>query len=743
VLLLAVQALVQALPAGAAQTITVTTTGDPASPTCPSANNCSLRGAVAAAGDGDTVSVPASANAYTLTQNAQILITHSITLAGGGSAGTTVDGNASTRIFEIVTAGSPVVTMSGLTLQHGNGAGPDVNGRGGAIVNNGGATLTLSGMTLADNTSTGGFGGAILNNGTLTTQNTLLARNTAQGGGGAGRGGAIFTNGTVTMTGSALSGNTAEAPGTGGAIFSNATVTLTGDSFSGNRAEGGPAVGGFGGAVFSNAGTTVIGSMFSSNVAAAGATSGGGSGGAFFVNAALTVRDSRLTANSAAGPGSGGAILNNAGVTMSGSTLDHNQAGADTVGASASGGAIASAAASTITNSTLSANIATSAMGTPPKGGAIDVVGQSVTLTDATLSGNSAPGGEGGNVDVETGSGQSLTATNTIVADGQASTGANCNGASSGGHNVVKGVSCGFAGGGDQVADPRLGPLQDNGGPSLTMAIPFGSPAINAADANAGPATDQRGVSRPRRGGFDVGAYENRPPNVGAGANPNPAERAVPIAFSAAAVAPDAPSSVDPPGTLGFAWSFDDGATASGASVSHAFASTGVHAATVRMTEAGGATVRATVQVRVADTVAPSVASFSMTRRSFAVGPRPTATVVLTRKKRTRTGTTFRYRSSEAGIARIAVFRTTPGRRVKRRCVKPSRANRRKPRCTRLLASGALKRKARAGANQVAFTGRVGRHRLRPGKYRAKLTVTDPSGNSSAPKAITFKIVKG
>ena len=56
--------------------------------------------------------------------------------------------------------------------------------------------------------------------------------------------------------------------------------------------------------------------------------------------------------------------------------------------------------------------------------------------------------------------------------------------------------------------DVHLGPLANNGGPTLTHALLPGSPAINAADAGASPATDQRGVRRPQGAGPDIGAYE-------------------------------------------------------------------------------------------------------------------------------------------------------------------------------------------------------------------------------------------
>ena len=53
---------------------------------------------------------------------------------------------------------------------------------------------------------------------------------------------------------------------------------------------------------------------------------------------------------------------------------------------------------------------------------------------------------------------------------------------------------------------PLLGPLADNGGPTNTMALPAGSPAIDAADPALAPAADQRG--RPRDPRPDIGAFE-------------------------------------------------------------------------------------------------------------------------------------------------------------------------------------------------------------------------------------------
>src|SRR3954453_21692603 len=81
-----------------------------------------------------------------------------------------------------------------------------------------------------------------------------------------------------------------------------------------------------------------------------------------------------------------------------------------------------------------------------------------------------------------------------------------------GGHNVFGTLGCQ----GGAFADPQLGPLADNGGPTLTFAIPPTSPAAGAGPASGAdcPDTDQRGVARPQGSACDAGAYERAPANV-------------------------------------------------------------------------------------------------------------------------------------------------------------------------------------------------------------------------------------
>jgi hypothetical protein len=76
------------------------------------------------------------------------------------------------------------------------------------------------------------------------------------------------------------------------------------------------------------------------------------------------------------------------------------------------------------------------------------------------------------------------------------------------GYNLSDDDSCNLDAVGDQPQgiDPRIGPLADNGGPTMTHALLAGSPAINNGVVVAGITTDQRGYRRDSKP--DIGAYE-------------------------------------------------------------------------------------------------------------------------------------------------------------------------------------------------------------------------------------------
>ena len=141
-----------------------------------------------------------------------------------------------------------------------------------------------------------------------------------------------------------------------------------------------------------------------------------------------------------------------------------------------------------------------------------------------------------------------------------------------------------------------------------------------------------------------------------------------------------------------------------------------------------------------ADTTAPVVDGFELTNEVFAVGRAPTPVAARRRAKR---GTTFVFRSSEAGAAKLTMSRARPGRRRGKRCVKPTRRNRRARKCTRYVTvRPSLTRTVAAGSTAVRFSGRIGTKALRPGRYRATLVVTDAAGNRSKARTVAFCVVR-
>jgi Ca2+-binding RTX toxin-like protein len=245
-------------------------------------------------------------------------------------------------------------------------------------------------------------------------------------------------------------------------------------------------------------------------------------GGGIVNSGTLSVTQSIITGNSAA---RGGGIYNEGALSVDSSTVSQNSV-------NITGGGIENYGPATsttiVTNSTIAFNsgtyggglgddngtttvVSSTVYGNFASGNGGGLVGNTFILTNVTVSGNSSPFGGG----IQAGCCVSMT--NTLVAGNTATTsGPDFNGSGSGTYNLIgngTGTS-GFTNGvsGNQVGtsgspiDARLGPLADNSGTTKTLALMFGSPAINAGNTGAAPFLDQRGVARV--GTADIGAFE-------------------------------------------------------------------------------------------------------------------------------------------------------------------------------------------------------------------------------------------
>jgi Ca2+-binding RTX toxin-like protein len=320
--------------------------------------------------------------------------------------------------------------------------------------------------------------------------------------------------GTIVLSGSALSITkdlTVAGPGanvimiSGGHItqvfsIGSGTVTLSGLTVANgySKAAGGG---------ISNSGTlSIAGSTVSGN-------SAGGEGGGLVNYGTLTVTDSTVNGNSA---GSGGGIANDNGtVTVTDSTVSGNSTNSEGGGLWNTGGTMI------VNDSTLSGN------STQYAGGGIQIGGGTLALTGSTLIGNHSQFNGGG---ITLGWATSGDIFNTIVAENTAPYAPDVNAGpvpgsvlTTLGHNLIGDGSGSWAGSATDLIgtaahplDPKLGPLQYNGGPTATMAPLPGSPALGAGDPTNAPAYDQRGQGYARlvSGALDMGAIQVQGPSA-------------------------------------------------------------------------------------------------------------------------------------------------------------------------------------------------------------------------------------
>ncbi len=214
------------------------------------------------------------------------------------------------------------------------------------------------------------------------------------------------------------------------------------------------------------------------------------------------ISDVTFVDNQNLGPGGATAIQNDGVMTVTNTTFLHNDGGRGC------GGAILNTGTLTVLNTTFLENTAFA-------GGAICSGGAgTLSITNSTFKGNSLQVNsvDASNAGIET-YGRSILR-NTIV-QGVANF-PNCSGSRGVSVQVVDAGNnlqfpdqdCGIT---IPMADPKLGPLQDNGGATQTMALLPGSAAIGKVPASQCPTTDQRNLllrAASVQTPCDIGAYQ-------------------------------------------------------------------------------------------------------------------------------------------------------------------------------------------------------------------------------------------
>jgi hypothetical protein len=378
--------------------------------------------------------------------------------SGAGSLRTTIGAAVSdaTIAFDPSLDGQTITLTTGellistnLTI-NGPGAAQltiDAHGNSGVFsIASGNYNVTISGLTITHGTALQGGALHNLSTGTVTLTNFTIYDNgctSPMGGGGAG----IYNGdiGTINLNGCTLDQNTA-LNGDGGGIFNfSGTINMTNSTLS-------------------NCG-------------------GSGNGGGIWNRGTVNLMASTIF--DCACKQQGGAIYNVFGtVNLVNSTFSGNRVGPNTAIAPAAGGAISNHGTLNATNCTISNNTST-------QGGGINSASGGVNIKNCIIAGNNP---------FESG----VTNIGPDIKGNINSQGYNLIGKSDGASISPQT--------GDQIGtsanpiNPLLGPLQDNGGPTQTMALQSTSTAINAGDSNSAPPRDQRGNFR--NGNADIGAFE-------------------------------------------------------------------------------------------------------------------------------------------------------------------------------------------------------------------------------------------
>jgi len=413
----------------------------------------------------------------TILLSSSMAITDSVKIIGPGATLLTLDGNFATRHLVIDGPGVLNVEISGLSLNNGRTTENFQSERGGSVYVNG-ENVTMTNVFLAGNAAMKSYGGAIHLQGQaqLTFANGRITGNSAPQFGGGGIS-ALDAGHAITITDSLISGNSAGYFGGGVFSFAAGSVTIARTTLNNNSTT-----------IYDDQGGTVFGG-------------GGLMMGDGVTAGALTITDSTFDANQTVGYG-GAIVFSGAtpGMTVRNSTIVNNKSNTQTNGVA--GGVLVG----NLFNTPVLFENCTFAFNQSYSGGGLFVGnndGASVVARSSIFAQNLSADPTQLPPDID---GALLAEFCLIGIEDGAGLDPNSTG------NLTGTMAAG-------ALDPLYGSLDFNGGPTRTLSLQPGSPAIDTGANAAGLAFDQRGVGFPRVSGAaaDIGAYELQvatPPGV-------------------------------------------------------------------------------------------------------------------------------------------------------------------------------------------------------------------------------------
>lgn len=429
---------------------------------CNNAGSGSLRDAVSHAVDGDTIDLTQlSCSVISLSTGAIVIGTPNLTLQGPGAEALLINGAGHPGDGVLYSVAGGTLKVQGLSIAFGSKYDDSTPVRGGCIFALGNVELDGAHVYACSTHSTGfndGKGGAVYAQGSVSLINSAVNLGGVTVGSGNGKGGGVFAGGDLTMAYSTISDFRVATPssGSGGGAYAGGRLISKYSTISNNSVD--EITNSAGGGVAANGGAVILLSTISGNHAHVG---GGLYLGPGESGDDATIVNSTLSGNSAA---AGGGITTHVPLSLYNSTVSFNTIPYQ------SGGAIGMV-----------------------QGAGLDLRASPVRIDGSIIAGNLAVGTPNHPRDVGGALSITLTGSNNLIND-VAQVGLN----------------------GTINADPLLGPLRLNGGPTATHALLPGSPTINAGNNTRNFTTDQRGAGFPRvLGGVpDIGAYEIDPDRI-------------------------------------------------------------------------------------------------------------------------------------------------------------------------------------------------------------------------------------